>query len=156
MNIKRCSLVATLLLFSPLSLGKDVYKCMVNGKPVYQEHKCDDQSKPVHIKDVAAPMKGIDAKEKVKNAAEHMDKKYKDRINVHQKRIEKYRKKMAKELKALDKNTDDALEKISIADQKYAIVVHYRTQIETEEFLIAEILQEMQLEKTRRLEEENE
>ena len=91
------------VLLTALSLhAKPIYKCQVNGTVQFTEEKCDQHAKPVELKGVAAPLQPIDMdKLKTLEASERV-RKLENRIEMRQKRIGQYRKRMNVEIKNLE------------------------------------------------------
>ena len=151
--------------------GKDIYRCEVNSAIKYQEEKCDEHSVPLHLKELAAPLEGFDAKAIDGQKARTQEHSIKERVARHQKRIHQYRKKMDAELHKLEypneksqskksyprnsvKNQEQttALNNIAakndrsaLSDQKGVVINHYKALIETEEFQIKLLIQELQM-----------
>lgn len=170
MDIKALvSSVVVSLLIAP-SYGSDVYKCIVNGKVTYTEEKCDDNAEPLTLKELAAPMEHIDASKIEGQEARLKQDSIKHKIARHQKLIRKYRKKMQYELGVLEKQAgvnlsskthharesnwekevsthlksiSDSVDHAGIAEQMNAVVNRYKSLIQTEEFQIQLLRQEL-------------
>ena len=168
MDIKAITIGLTALLILIPAQGKDIYKCTVNGAIKYQEDKCDEQSEPIHLKELAAPLGTFDVKTVEGQSARNQDSAIKERIARRQKRIRHYRKKMESELNALrsadskkSKNKyprnsvkqqeqssslnsiASVLEKESVPKQMNVIINHYNVLIEAEQFQIELLHQEL-------------
>ena len=154
------------------ALGKDIYKCEVDGVIKYQEEKCDENSVPVHLKELAAPLGTFDADSIKGQDARTQESAIKARIARHQKRIRNYRKKMEAEVDALVKpvakqskskkstvrnsvkdqeqssslnNIASKVDKDPTPDQVNAIVNRYKALIEAEQFQINLLQQELKM-----------
>ena len=92
---------AGLMLLSPYGMGRDIYRCEVNGVVQFTEEKCDKNAQPVQLKGLAAPLEPFDLKK-----IQHMDASIRrhmiqERITLRQNRIKTHRRNMEKELKAI-------------------------------------------------------
>ena len=172
MDIKALKTGIIALLMAMPTLGKDIYKCEVNGAVKYQEEKCDENSVPVHLKELAAPLGSIDAKTINSQSTRNQESAIKERIARHQKRIRNYRKRMEAEVGALqnanskqskrkkntprnsvkDQEQSSSLNSIAskvdngaVPDQINAAVNHYKALIEAEQFQIKLLRQEQKM-----------
>ena len=155
--------------------GHDIYKCVVNGKVTYTEEKCDDQARPLTLKELAAPLGHVDAAKIEGQETRLKEDGIKHKIARHQKLINKYRKKMQFELGLLQKqagmgmssskisrareshwekevtthmkNISDSVDRAGIAEQMNAVVNRYKALIQAEEFQIQLLRQELDLDR---------
>ncbi len=101
MDARVSFLSLTLTLIMLPAFAKDIYKCTVNGVVRYSDEKCDDNSSPIKLRDIAAPLGQPDMKA-IRIKDEHTSiQLLQDRVARHQKKIRHYRKQMNTELAAL-------------------------------------------------------
>lgn len=95
------------ILLSAASLyAKPIYKCQVNGTVQFSEEKCDEHARPIELKGLSAPLKPIDMEKlKILGASERI-RKLESRIDMRQKRISHYRKRMNAEIRNIEKKAN--------------------------------------------------
>ena len=170
MDIKALVIGGAALWMAVPALGTDIYKCEVDGVIKYQEEKCDENSVPVHLKELAAPLDTFDAESMKAQDARSQQSAIKTRIARHQKRIRHYRKKMEGEVDALTKpaakqskkstarnsvkdqeqssslnNIASRVDKDPTSDLVNAIVNRYKALIEAEQFQIQLLERELKM-----------
>ena len=164
---------ALLTLMMTPAFGHDIYKCVENGTVRYSEEKCGDKAEKVTLKELAASVKEVDPSTIEGQGSRNKISSLEFQIKRHEKRIQKYRKKMQYELGMLqkragievkgpgrpresnwEKETAAELKHISasvdqgvIAEQMTAVVNHYKVLIEAEEFQIRTLQRDVELEK---------
>ena len=166
---------AGLMLLSPYGMGRDIYRCEVNGVVQFTEEKCDKNAQPVQLKGLAAPLEPFDLKK-----IQHMDASIRrhmiqERITLRQNRIKTHRRNMEKELKAIrqkaqppkgsgsprasssvrDQEETGQLRTLAdsgateaagnLSEQMKSVISHYKTLIEAEQFQIDILLQELKV-----------
>ncbi|UYM13854.1 hypothetical protein [Endozoicomonas euniceicola] len=84
--------------------AKTIYKCQVNGAVQFSEEKCGPDARPVELKGMAAPLQPVDMKKLKTLEASERVRVLQSRIDLRQKRISQYRKRMNSEIKVLEKS----------------------------------------------------
>ena len=160
------------LMMAP-AFSHDIYKCVEDGMVRYSEEKCGDNAEKVTLKELAAPVQEVAPSAVEGQAARNKISSLDFQIRRHEKRIQKYRKKMQYELGMLQKkagiktmeprrardnnwekeaasqlkNISASVDQGIIAEQMIAVVNHYKVLIEAEEFQIRTLQREVELEK---------